>query len=351
MKMKYYRFLYSVTKSCFIHFGEVKDTQMDEKFAFLYLRGTEEPVDQTDSEHMLFLCPKYVDLVVLGRVDVQSEAVLKGLLARTKIRTLVIPAQGEIPVPEQITGVEQIVRLNSAESMGKTSNTDAENMSKTSNTDAENMNKTDSLDAAMYQNDACARSAECFEVKAAGWKFSVKCWTKGALAMFHMLDTVTGQINPFDDCVMNVKEMDSEKRCSREEHPDGYGCALGCVLHQDHDVCKYRNPEKESPYLTGTMLVSGEGSINEQEALINGLEHGENFRFFAFENSGKSRWERMLPEAEEGKAEPKRYYIGEKVSDEAVAKVCRSGLNRIPAVLREGRGICCSGLLKYAQED
>lgn len=52
------------------------------------------------------------------------------------------------------------------------------------------------------------------------------------------------------------------------------------------------------------------------------------------------------------KREYKRYYIGGKETADvrAVKELCCSGLYQIPVLLGDGDGICCSGMLKYADQ-
>lgn len=331
MKIKYFRFLYCVTKSCFIHFGEVKDTKMGETVSFLYLRGAQECVNQKESEHMLFLCPDYVDYAVLGQVDGHVEAELRELLKHTKVGTLVVPAKEYDRFPEKMEGADEIVFVGNGEAMCGRQESGEKGTS--------------------------VPFADCLERTAAGWKLSVRNQGEGALAMLHMHESdcaMESQNGPdggtehfpvYDDFVMNVKPVNKAKRCCQNASPDEFGCALGCVLHQDYDVCKYRKMEEKSGYLTGTLLL---GSMESNSDFVFSEEERRKIRFFAADNREKTDWANLLMEQENDG--PKRYYIGTEMSDEAVAAVCRSGINRIPVLLQEGCGICCAGLMKYAED-
>lgn len=324
--MKYFRFLYWVAETCMIHLGEVKDTKLNETVTFLYLSSTKESENPAGSERSIFACPEEVDLAVLGSVDEGVLRILNVILEHTKIETLAIPAKDYGKFPAQIEGVGQIVWLGNAEEM-KERQKEIPDGSK-------------------------QKFADHLERKAAGWYISVKCWKDGTLTMLHMHeenDSVEGQ-SRYEDCVMSVKELNGERRCSQNAHPDEYGCALGCVLHQDYDLCKYRKTGDESGCLTGTLLLAGAGNEKEQSSVIEEAKQ-KGVRFFAADFSEAKEWDALLPDEETEKSEPKRYYIGTRLSDSAIAKICRSGWNRIPTVLRNGKGICCSGLMKYAEEE
>lgn len=325
MKMRYFRFMYWVAETCMIHFGEVKDTKLNETITFLYLSSTKERETTIGSGHSVFVCPEQVDLAVLGTVD---EGVLRGLsviLEHTKIETLAVPARSYEKIPAQIKGVGQIVWLGSAEEIQEQRKENPDGREET------------------IENH--------LERTAAGWKISVKSWNDGTLSMLHMHeenDSEEGQIR-YEDCVMNVKELSGEKRCSQNAHPDEYGCALGCVLHQDYDLCKYRKTGDKSGYLTGTLLLAGTGNDKERGMVIEESKQ-KGVRFFVTDFSEAEEWDALLPDEETEKPEPKRYYIGTRLSDSAIAEICRSGWNRIPTVLQNGKGICCSGLMKYADD-
>ena len=313
MKMKYFRFLFCETRSCFMHFGELNDTHMEERFSFLYLKGTEGLVDQIEeSEHTLFLCPQQVNLVVAARADVDTKGALQQLLERVAVDTLVVPeellAEERELLPLISKKVANVIRLSAAED----------------------------------DRSVC-------RILAAGWNFFLKCYEAGSVVMVHSVDGISE--NGFEDCVMSVKNMDAEKMCSRSDCPDGYGCALGCTLHQDYDVCRYRDAEGVTP--TGIVMMSGERSTVSLDLVRKDWadQFGnpmDDFRFIGLpETVDDPLLEDELQQLPE--ARYKRYFVGteKSVNDAAIAGICRGKWYHIPALIGQEQGICCAGLLKY----
>lgn len=313
MNMKYFRFLYCVTGACFLHFGEIRDTKLEEAVSFLYLRRKLQQDGGQEGQQNLFLCPEYVDYAVLGLVDEAVEQELYALMKHTHIGTLVLPAKEADRFAGKTKGADRVVYVGGEESPCGRQEKD--------------------------ETGYTAWTADHLEWNAAGWKVSVRSQGERSLAMLHMYDANV----PFqyEDCIMNVKAMDAGKHCCREGRSDEFGCALGCVLHQDYDVCRYRNPETSMEYLTGALLL-GE---SRRMGFVVKDEEKDRIRFFAADNLGTD-WGGLLWKEEKG---PKRYYIGSAMSDGAAAAVCRSGGSRIPVLLQEGCGICCAGLMKYAE--
>lgn len=347
MKMKYFRFLFTETSGCLTHFGELEEAEKEERFSFLYLRGVEKQGNQRKSEQTLFLCPEYVDLVVLGQVEERTKAALRELLETTKIGTLVIPATSMQRSDAAVSG-DQRTMSDQVEETGKKTDFGRYVME---NGRVEIPEHLDGIERIVRLG-----KHEKFQMDEHGWKIYVSCWMEGALAMLHGVsgaaetECATSQI--FDDCVMNVKRMDANKRCSRSQAPDGYGCAMGCVLHQDYDVCKYEDKEREMPWMTGTLLTAGDGSREDWENLGRELQTEEIWiRFFALEKAEKEGWQSIWREQENNRMS-KRYYVGSEaeMSDKLIGAVCRDGFNQVPVALCEGNGICCSGLLHYAQK-
>lgn len=312
MKMRYFRFLYGKTQGCFLHLGELNDTKRNEKFTFLYMQGMNELVNQNEVDHTLFLYPKCVDLLILGKADSGSVAAMKGLLENIQVGTAVIP---EIPEEEekllvQSLKAERIVRLK--------------------------------------------KFGESFGYSAAGWMVSAKCWKDGALVMKHMpeeQDVSKGESSCFDDCVMSIKEINNGCRCRQDSCPDEYGCALGCIRGRDFDMCKSRLENQAMPYTVGTVLVAGDGSEEEKKLLMESMKNETlGTRFFVSVDSEECVWFNSLHEAGCGKTDSRRYFIGTKLSDSGVGRICRSGLGNVPVVLSEEDGICCSGFMKYCEE-
>lgn len=177
----------------------------------------------------------------------------------------------------------------------------------------------------------------------------------------------------FDDCVMSVKVLDREVRCRCGEAEDEFACAMGCALKKDHDVCRYQRLAECGSWLAGTLLA-GDAACLEQVQAEMGAEL-ETVRFFCLPLKGEAaeKMEEASPveTGMQGKAaediplqagmkresiealarEFKRYYIGcaPELGEEGLSWICGSGLYQVPVVLREGTGICCSGMLTYAK--
>ena len=299
MKMKFYRFLYGDTGRCFMHFGEVRDTSTKEQFSFLYLKGTKGHVNQADAEHRLFLCPDFLDLVILEQVNENVTDALKGILQDTAVKTLVLPAGEDGNIPDEISGVCEIVPVSA-------------------------------------EKEFCMAKA--------GWKLLVRSCKNGSVTLAHGLDPDAG-VGVFEDCIMNVKALDQTKRCCSQREPDGYGCALGCVLHQDHDRCGFGGKnEKEVPF-TGTLLPGKGMNEAEYRELLQDMENKiGGIRFFGLPCS-VSAPEDQAP----GNPGYRRYLIGTRrddLKDMGTGAMAEAGLYRTPVILKEGEGICCAGLLK-----
>lgn len=302
MTMKYFRFLYGETGSCLMHFGELQDTGMGETCKFLYLRKAKRHVGQKKSEHSLFLCPDDIDLVILGDAEETSLSALKSLSAHAKIGTLIFSE------------------------------------------------KCGSADwSAMEIRETVKLSAETYQTERAGWRFLAKAYEDGTAALAHGL-AADMQEGVFGDCVMNAKALGQEAQCMKDTAPDGYGCALGCALHQDYDVCKYHGCGENPVFRTGTLIFGGGSEDSRREFLEEARRNVGELRFFGLA-AGDAFGQISLTE-ENRKEEQKgfrRYYIGleEELEDRTIAEICRGGWYQSPAILREGEGICCSGLLKY----
>ena len=338
MKMKYFRFLFEEIGRCFVHFGELKDTNTDEHFTFLYLRGAEEGAGKRKVERSLFLCPEYVDLVVLGCGSEQTESVLKNFLRDMRIGVLVTPSKTRVMEDGLSDRVKQMIVL-------------------------------EQLDGMEYRQES------------AGWQFYVKRCKEDTALMMHGLKAETyrgrdGKASAvFSDCVMSVKTLDESRLCCNDCAPDAYGCALGCVLHQDYDVCKYQMQSKDQDSLAGDSQITGtkvgDPESAEERNVVpyrtaslllpevleqDELEYVENevlkcfggVRFFGMPNSrdGGFQLGGKLFDTEFGF---KQYFVGlsEEFDDKTIAQICRSGMQKVPVVLQEGKGLCCSGLLRY----
>jgi hypothetical protein len=165
---------------------------------------------------------------------------------------------------------------------------------------------------------------------------------------------------------MSVKTVCEGKRCLYQEKPDGYGCALGCALHQDSDICRYQRSGSGLPYVTGSVLLP---EITDQAAMdrLMGVlqEKLSGVRFFGLpEQAGSSIVQKIVaiqksepeeasaPEAAQGRPTCKRYFIGaaSELKDATIASISRGEPDHIPVILGNGQSICCSGFLKYSPE-
>ncbi len=319
MKMKYFRFLYAETKRCFLHFGELQDTAKGETFTFLYLRKVERHANQTDVDRRPFLFPEHLDLVVLGSADEETACALKELIADRTVGMLILSGQVKSEDWERVPGIKELVRLGGG----------------------------------------------TFHTESAGWSFLAKSYEDGTVAMAHGLSAVV-QENLFEDCVMSVKALREGLPCQKELSPDSYGCALGCALYQDYDVCKYRESREGPGFRTGTLLFGGGEDVDACRGLLREAEESVGkIRFFGLASSEiGALGEKPLPGGamsqvhalREGQIETRRlpsdgfrrYLIGtEDLDDDTIAKLCRDGWYQRPVLLGVGEGICCSGLLKY----
>ncbi|MCD7735499.1 MAG: hypothetical protein LUI07_00790 [Lachnospiraceae bacterium] len=176
-----------------------------------------------------------------------------------------------------------------------------------------------------------------------GWRFSVFCCEseavgESALAVFYAPEKE--QMPLFEDCVMSVKYMDGRQRCAVLGEPDEYGCAMGCARHCDYDVCGCDRKDGQLACLLGTMLFPLSG-IRRLPDEASKADFGE-ARFFTVTDSG-------LISDLSSEALSRRYLIcvDDSLSDAALGKICRGDGFVAPVYLREDRGICCSGFLKY----
>lgn len=301
MNMRYFRFLYREIDGCFMHFGELTDSKTEDRFTFLYLRGSEGLVNQAQTEHMLFLCPNHVDLVVLGKSDEVTLGVWEKLSAFMTADLLVFAegASGEVPKAKERICLSP---------------------------------------EATY----CHQSAQ--------WNFFVKSYKSGSVVMMHGLDVQGDLKKKVEDCVMNVKAVNHQRRCHFQEQPDGFGCALGCILHQDYDVCKYQDNCHETGKMTGVLLLAGTERGDDAERILADVKKCPwNVRFLAVSGETQKEWGAWESAADMDGY--RTYYIGteSEVEPDFLDQICRKGFYHVPVVLKEEQGLCCSGLLKYQE--
>lgn len=299
MSMKYYRFLFQGMNGCFANYGELTDAETGEQMTFLYLNRTEKAAIQAD-ENIEFVCPGYIDLVVLGCSDPVVWEVWKRLGERTKAGALVY------------AGNDSGAGLHAAQV----------------------------LQLSKQRSDWCCQKI--------GWKIFLKTYDAESVVMMYGLDTDGARI---EDCVMNVKALKQHRRCHAQQKPDGYGCALGCVLHQDYDVCKYQEEGQMPGQLTGTVLLAGSMQHEVMEQLWNDLEKQPwKLRFLALP---KYTQKQVLSAAKLQNTladrDYKTYYISMDADTDAAfaEKISERGFNHSLIAVRKEQGLCCSGLVKY----
>lgn len=309
MEMRYYRFLYGAGEECFVHFGELQDTRTQESFTFLYLKGTKRRVGQGVSACRPFLYPGHIDLVITGSADQCVLQALDGFLRDTWVDTLVLNAKCRFAYEKLLPGIREIITL----------------------------------------------SEETFQTDRAGWSFAARPCADGSVTMAYALAEGTGR-NEFGDCVMSVKPLREEAWCRKAAAPDGYGCALGCALHRDFDVCKYRGGRKKPVFCTGTLLPGDDESaegVREMLALAHIDEKELRFLVLPATAVGglPEKSLRQDPERYDMRTDGfRRYLIGtEELDDRRIADVCREGWYLRPVILRKGEAVCCSGFLKYVK--
>lgn len=308
MEMKYFRFLYGASGHCLVHFGELQDTKTGEVFTFLYLREENRQVEGENFVHRPFLFPKHVDLVVLGSAGRGSAADFCELFQDTEAEVLVMSAGCSL-AGEISPGTEGIL-----------------------------------LGAHMR----LLLPGEEYEAEHAGWRFLVKSCADGTAAFACGLAADAGEA-AFEDCVMGVKALDSQTECRNNCSPDSYGCALGCVLHRDFDVCKYCGEGNLPAFYTGTLLFGGgESSAARTDLLRLARERVGAIRFLGLPAGDH---EPVLQDWCSADGDFRRYLIGtDELEDKTIADACRKGWHVRPLILREGEAVCCSGFLKYADE-
>lgn len=323
MNMKYFRFLYGENAGCFMHFGELNDTLTKERIAFLYLSGVRGRKDERKSEYSLFLYPERLDLVVLGEMNRNTTDVLNEILEKAKIETLAV-SEKDFEILKESLGDKM----------------------------------------ALVGTVVLAGTKECssYETSMCGWKFFAKYRDEHGMVLMHSM-AETG----FEDVVMNVKDIRDGSACQKSCSLDEFGCTYGCTIHRDYHECKYRKKGEDGILCRTGSILAGRRMTESQkdpsffkenndgewlEALFaeSGIKK-ETIRFFGFSDTVWKEMCRKNVLAEKECLSGSEYFIGSdsEVDDDAAAGICRSGLNRIPVLLNDGQGICCSGFFKYKE--
>lgn len=335
MMMKYFRFLYGGTGGVFTHFGEIRDQKTKECFRFLYLRGMDRHAALAKAGRRLFLCPKSLDLAVLSDLDGDSAQEIREGLSGVSVDTLICSANTHFAIPEVLPNVKKVVRLKSG------------------------LGREEGRVGGEEEKD---RIFDCFQKEAAGWKLILWPCENGSLTLLHGLaegsleekeaQDIANQAYPYSDCVMSVKIVNEENRCRKEMEPDGYGCAVGCSLHQDYDMCNYQRGGK-TPYVTGTWILPVCCGGTEWETAVQELKKGFlDIRFFCLPGDMDSGRQREVSEEIPGEASHKRYFIGMDggLPDALIGAVAKSSMYHTPLIPGPGEALCCSGFLKYTGE-
>lgn len=312
-----------------MHFAELHDTLTEEHADFLYLCGSREQGKEMESADTLFLYPENLDLVVLGEWSERTESGLKEVLSKARIKTLVIPESGRDAAKAQRRTAE-ILRDDLGEEM-------------------QSVDIVISIGNEQYSS---------YETTLCGWNFVVMGSGTDELMMIHAMAE-----DGFEDIVMNVKEIQEDSNCRRRRSPDKFGCAFGCTLHRDYHECKYRKKSEQGIVCRmGTVIMREKtarddgSSLNEQSdtELLKELfqESGiepDAIRFFGLSGQAWREMCKVEALAEKEHMAGTEYFIGisSEEEDAAIAELCRSGCDRIPVLLKEGQGICCSGFFKY----
>lgn len=328
MNMKYFRFLYGVAAGCFMHFAELHDTLTEEHADLLYLCGSGSKSRKAESADSLFLYPEVLDLVVLGEWNKRTKNRLKELLAKARIKTLVIPEMSRESA-KVYRRTAELLRDNLGEEM-------------------QSVDIVISIGNEQYNS---------YETALCGWSFVVMGSGTDELMMIHAMTD-----DGFEDIVMNVKEIQEDSNCRRKASPDKFGCAFGCTLHRDYHECKYRKKlEQGIECRMGTVIMREktgceDGSKQKDTDLLKKLfqESGIEPDAIRFTGISGQAWRKMCEAEALAENEPMagtEYFIGISSEEEAeaIAELCRSGYDRIPVLLKEGQGICCSGFFKYRE--
>lgn len=304
--MKYFRFLFEETNGCFMHFVELTETDTEEQIRILYLKSIEKAVNR-QKDSMGFVCPAHVDLVVLGNSDAKTRKTWQKLSEQTDAEVLVFA--GEDSGEDLKAG--KVIRLSEQKPF--------------------------------------------WRWKRLGWNVFLKSYEVGSVVMMHGLDSVSEDRTPIVDCVMSVKATNHCRRCHTRPQPDGYGCALGCVLHQDYDLCKYQGNCSQLGQLTGTLLLAGTGDSDTiRQIRADAEQQPWRLRFLALPMAFQKAelfckggdWDLSM------EGDCKTYYISmdEELNAAFVKQICEKGYYHIPVVPGKEQGLCCSGLMKYQEK-
>lgn len=303
MEKKCYRFLYGEMDGCFVHIGEIKDMKTGKQLAFGYIRSIDGHVDQEESEHTLFLCPKKLDVIILGNIDDAVKRVLKKFMEHALVDTLVVP-EGL-----GFAGLSFMSR------------------------------RTVTLCLSVDQPE------RLYRFSAAGWKLIAATYERGRVVFAHGLscteETDPEGISPYD---------------LGDFLPDGYYKKNKLCVSMEKECARSKCGESGnyentlSPNCIGTVLLTGEMKGIKLKMFESELEENiQGIRFVGV--CGKEASEQEKIEEMAALLKDKRYFIGvgDELSDGFLDKICRNGMYGNPVTLQEEQAFCCCGVVTYEE--
>lgn len=377
MEKKYCRFLYGEMDGCFVHIGEIEDIKTGKRLAFGYIRSIDGHVDQNESEHTLFLCPKKLDVIILGNLNTAVKQVLKKFMAHAEVDTLVVP-EGLGFAGLSFMSRKTLTLCLSIEQPGRLYRFSAAGWK---------------LIAATYERGLVvfAHGLSCTEemeededsspydlgdflpdgyYKKAGLCVSMKeecAWSRCEKACGHVCD---GK----DEEGMHVCNGDEENRnvCNEAESV-GTECndkneVVGTEWNDKNETDRAECDENatarnvgdrdiddgyemvNAANCMGTILLAGEMKGIRLRIFESELEENiQGIRFVGI--AGKEECEPEKRERMANAVPDKRYFIGvrDEVSDEKMAEICGDGVHGNPVIIQEGKTFCCCGVVTYEE--
>lgn len=399
MEKKYCRFLYGEMDGCFVHIGEIEDIKTGKRLAFGYIRSIDGHVDQNESEHTLFLCPKKLDVIILGNLNTAVKQVLKKFMEHAEVDTLVVP-EGLGFAGLSFMSRKTLTLCLSIEQPGRLYRFSAAGWK---------------LIAATYEKGLVvfAHGLSCTEemeededsspydlgdflpdgyYKKAGLCVSMKeecAWSRCEKACGHVC---AGK----EEEGMHVCNGDEENRnvcneaesvgteCNDKNEVVGTGCddkneAAGTMCDRAETVGTEWNDKNETDRAecddeNATAQNAGDRDIDDGYEMVNaancmgtillaGEMKGIRLRIFESELEENIQGIRFVGIAGKEECEPekrermanampdKRYFIGvrDEVSDEKMAEICGDGVHGNPVIIQEGKTFCCCGVVTYEE--
>lgn len=377
MEKKYCRFLYGEMDGCFVHIGEIEDIKTGKRLAFGYIRSIDGHVDQNESEHTLFLCPKKLDVIILGNLNTAVKQVLKKFMEHAEVDTLVVP-EGLGFAGLSFMSRKTLTLCLSIEQPGRLYRFSAAGWK---------------LIAATYERGLVvfAHGLSCTEemeededsspydlgdflpdgyYKKAGLCVSMKeecAWSRCEKACGHVCD---GK----DEEGMHVCNGDEENRnvCNEAESV-GTECndkneVVGTEWNDKNETDRAECDENatarnagdrdiddgyemvNAANCMGTILLAGEMKGIRLRIFESELEENiQGIRFVGI--AGKEECEPEKRERMANAVPDKRYFIGvrDEVSDEKMAEICGDGVHGNPVIIQEGKTFCCCGVVTYEE--